>query len=359
MVNSTSGTNNSQQEIPFNEAVKMLVGWTGFFTRKWLLFSLFGILGSAFGLLYSLLTKPIYTAATTFVLEEEKSSGLTSLSGLASVAGLDLGGSSGGIFQGDNILELYRSRKMIQETLLSEVLYDRKQQPLVNLYIKFNSLDKEWANNPELKNLRFPSNYGLDESLHRRSLDSLIGIFVDDINKNYLTVGKPDKKLNIFKAEIKSKNEFFAKVFNDRIVQNVNNFYIETKTKKSLQNVSILQDKTDSVRSVMNKDIYSASLISDATPNLNPTRQVQRNAPIQKSQFSAETNKAIASELVKNLELSKLTLLKETPLIQVVDSPIYPLKVMKVSKLKGAVLGAFTCCFFLFVYLFIVRFLRR
>ena len=35
--------------------------------------------------------------------------------------GLDVGG-SGGLFQGENILELYKSRSMIAKTLLTEII---------------------------------------------------------------------------------------------------------------------------------------------------------------------------------------------------------------------------------------------
>jgi uncharacterized protein involved in exopolysaccharide biosynthesis len=95
----------------------------------------------------------------------------------------------------------------------------------------------------------------------------------------------------------------------------------------------------------MNGAIYNAVAVADATPNANPTRQVQRVAPIQRAQFSAETNKAILAEMMKNLEVSKLALLKETPLIQVIDGPVYPLEKEKFGKLKGLILGGFVLGF--------------
>jgi len=101
----------------------------------------------------------------------------------------------------------------------------------------------------------------------------------------------------------------------------------------------------------MNGAIFSAAAVSDATPNLNPTRQVQRAAPMQRSQFSAETNKAILSELVKNLEMSKISLRKETPLIQVIDKPVYPLAKEAFGKLKGIVMGGLLAGFLIVVIL--------
>ncbi|EOR94020.1 lipopolysaccharide biosynthesis protein [Arcticibacter svalbardensis MN12-7] len=310
---------------------------------KWVTVFVFGVFGGILGFTYAWIKKPIYTATTTFVLEEDKSgsSALGSLAGLASIAGVDLGGGGGGIFQGDNILELYKSRTMIEKTLLTEIDFNGKKQLLVDWYIEFNKLRKVWDKKPGLKELQFSS---LDDSnpnlKSSRLKDSILGVVVKDINKNYLTVAKPDKKLSIINVEVNAPDEVFAKAFNDQIVKNVNDFYVQTKTKKSISNIKILQHKTDSVLRVMNGAIYSGVAIADATPNLNITRQVQRMAPIQRSQFSAETNKAILSELVKNLEMSKMALMKETPLIQVLDQPIFPLEKTELGLLKGIVLGA-------------------
>ncbi|WP_317047858.1 lipopolysaccharide biosynthesis protein [Pedobacter chinensis] len=302
-----------------------------------------GLIGGGVGLAYSYLKKPTYTAITTFVLEDERSSsgGFGSIAGLASIAGIDLGSGGGNIFQGDNIQELYKSRKMIEKTLLTSVAIGNKNQLLIDRYIDFNKMREKWSGKPELQGIRFSTRDTSKKNLNKfsRVQDSIIGVIVTDINKNYLNVVKPDKKLSIIKAEVVSKDEIFAKSFNEQIVKNVNDFYVQTKTKKAKDNVAILQQKTDSVRSVMNGAIYSAALVADATPNLNPTRQVQRTAPIQRSQFSAETNRAILSELVKNLELSKISLRKETPLIQVVDEPVFPLEINRIGKAKGILIG--------------------
>src|SRR5690606_13064297 len=123
--------------------------------------------------------------------------------------------------------------------------------------------------------------------------DSIITRFADAINKDVLSVEKPDKKLSIIQVEVSSPDEVFSKVFNENLVRRVNDFYVETKTKKSTENIAILETKIDSVRSVMEGAIYSAARVSDATPNLNPTKQTQRIAPTQQAQFSAETNKVM------------------------------------------------------------------
>ena len=360
----TEGPSHQKAVMNKEKSLKDLIiairDWLNYFLANWLIILLFIVLGISIGITYAILRKPVYTATTTFVLEDEKTSGgLGSLAGLASIAGFDLGGSGGGLFQGDNIFGLYKSRMMIEQTLLNPIRLNGAPTRLIDRYLDFNNLREKWKVDDQL----FKSTIDMVDTnrnaavrdSHIRLRDSILGVIVNDINKNSLSVIKPDKKLSTIQVDVKSKDEVFAKSFNDELVKNVNEFYIKTKTKKNIQNVNILQYKTDSVRSVMNGAIYSAVAIADATPNLNPTRQIQRTAPAQKAQFSAESNKVVLGELVKNLELSKMSLLKETPLIQVIDSPILPLKNDKLGLVKSAFNGAFVLGIMAILYLAIRR----
>jgi hypothetical protein len=347
-------------EISVKALLITLITWYRYLLTKWLYIIAFGFIGGITGFTYAYLKKPIFTATTNFVLEDgEKSGGLGQYAGLASMVGIDLGTSGGGIFQGDNILELYKSRTMIQKTLLTEVDFKGIKKLLIDHYLDISDSRKNWSESEALKNISFKNESPLKVSKEsfqlKRLRDSVLGSIAEKINKGYLSVSKPDKKLNIINVEVKSNDEFFAKLFNDQIVKNVNDFYVQTKTKKSIENILILQSKTDSVRAVLNGAIYSAAAISDETPNLNPTRQLQRIFPVQKSQITAETNKAVLAELVKNLEMAKISLRKETPLIQVIDYPIFPLTKYKQSKILTAILCSFvfgflTACYFIGTY---------
>ena len=62
-------------------------------------------------------------------------------------------------------------------------------------------------------------------------------------------------------------------------------------------------------------------------------------------------------EIIKNLELSKITLLNKTPIINIIDKPILPLEEDRKSKSLLGILGAFlggflSISFFLFRKLF-------
>ena len=352
--NTKQEINLQDDEISLKELFIKLREWYQYLLSKWVVIFIAGIFGGALGFAYAYSQKPVYTAVCTFVLEEGSTGGgnLGQYAGVASMVGIDLGRGGGGIFQGDNIIELYKSRTMIKKTLLSEVDINGEKQLLIDKYIAFNRLREAWSENADLLNVRFRIKPG---GTFSRVQDSIITTVVNDINMNYLKVSKPDKKLSIIKVEVKSKDESFAKALNDQIVKNVNDFYVQTKTKKSLENVAILQQKTDSVRTEMNGAVYTAVAVSDATPNLNPTRQVQRVVPMQRAQISVETNKTILSELVKNLEMSKMTLRQEMPLIQVIDEPVLPLEMNRLGKLKTLILAGMATAFLMIIFLILKK----
>lgn len=346
---------NSGEKISLKELILKIQEWWKYLFSKWLIIIVFGITGGLIGFFYAYYKKPVYIARTTFVLENgEKVGGLSQYAGLASMVGIDLG-DGGGIFQGENILELYKSRAMVQSALLSEVEIGGKKTLLIDRYIYFNSYRESLNQKKTTKNISFKLRNG---EKFTRIQDSLIGIYVKQINKTILKVGKPDKKLNIIEVSAASKDEIFSKNFNEEIVKKVNDFYIITKTKKSADNLSVLQRQTDSVRNVLNGAIYASIAVADATPNLNPTRQILR-ASVQRSLINQEANKAMLSELVKNLELSKLTYRKELPLIQTIEQPIYPLEKEKVGKLIGLVGGGIIAGLIIVMFLIFRRIISK
>jgi hypothetical protein len=328
--------NSRKDELSIKELVVGIHKWIKFILTKWTVIFIVGVLGGVLGFFYASSKSIIYTAETTFVLEEGNSKGgmLGQLGGIAGLAGINMA-QGGGIFQQENIMELYKSRSMVVRTLLSEHEIDGKNQLLIDRYLDFNGIRSSWKDEPRLANLKFNLK---SESDNLRLRDSVLGDIAKTINSSYLTVSNPDRKLNIIKVEVKSHDEIFAKAFNDQIVSNVNDFYVQTKTKKALENLSVLQYQTDSIRNILNGAIYATAEVSDATPNLNPARQILR-APAEKSRFNAEANKVILSQLLQNLELAKLSLRQETPLIQLINFPVYPLEKSRLSKLKAVLIG--------------------
>jgi hypothetical protein len=331
-----------QDELSVVEVILTLQQWWKFLLLKWTVIVLAGAIGGAVGLVYAILKTPLYDAGYTFVLEEEDSGGLGAASGLASMIGINIGGAGGAnaLFKGDNIFELYRSRRMISKTLLTPVVVKGKEMLVIDRYIDMKGYRDDWKDDTRLSKVSFNGPQANFSMLQ----DSLITLFVDEINEDALAVEKPDKKLGIIKIGFKAEDQFFAKDFVNILVADVNKFYIQTRTKRELANVEKLERQSDSVKSVLYGSISKTAFEQDANPD--PNEALSRLAvPVQKRQVDIQANAAIYAEIRKNLEVARMTLAQETPLIQEVDVPVLPLKKIKPGKLVCLIgfgfLGAF------------------
>ncbi len=333
--------NTSEDEISLKELFLKLKDWYRFLLSKWILILAAGIIGGGIGVGYATKQKAIYTANLSFTLEDEKSGGgLTGAMGIASSLGLDVGG-GGGAFSGANLLELIKSRNIVEKVLLKPINYNGKIQSHAQYYITLNRLSQNWVDFPSLD--KFVFEIDANRTRYNRQQDSVLGDIYASV-LNMISVAQKDKKVSIINIEVKSTDELFSKSLAENLAYEVSNYYIEIKSKKARQNMEILQRQTDSIRAVLNSSIVSVAAAVDNTFGLNPAMQVQKST-ISKKQFDVQANTAILTQLVTNLEMAKVSLRKETPLIQVIDRPILPLKKEKVGKLKSLLLGSFLAGF--------------
>lgn len=341
--------NNDSDEISLKELIEKIKEWVGYLKTQWKIIFMIAFVGAVIGFVYASFQKPTYKAALTFVLEEDKGGGgLSGAMGLASSFGFDLGSSAGGAFSGSNLTELMKSRRMVEKTLLSPIEYKGKQISLADYYIQFNEMNKGWAEKPALKNINFPIN--ADRKNFTLQQDSILNGICQAITKSNLTIAQKDKKVSILSIEVKTENEMFSKAFTETLAKETSEYYVEIKSKKSRMNVDILQHQADSIRAELNSAITGVAAASDNVYNLNPAYNVKRT-PSTRRQIDVQANTAILTQLVAQLELSKVSLRKETPLLQVIDQPILPLEKEKVGRLKSLVLGGFLAGFLTVLYL--------
>jgi uncharacterized protein involved in exopolysaccharide biosynthesis len=344
--------NVAEDEISLKELILKIRDWYRFLLTKWLVIVAAGIIGGTIGLGYAFSQKATYTASLSFVVEDEKQGGggLSSALGLATSLGIDIGGSGGSAFSGANLIDLMKSRNIIEKSLLNPITVNGKSQSFAQYYINFNALNKDWDTKPLLKGIDFAPD--ADRSKFTLQQDSILGNIYTSV-LSMLTIGQKDKKGSIVYIDVKSSDEFFSKAFAENLANEVSSYYVEIKSKKARQNMEILQRQTDSIRAVLNGSIVSVANAVDNTFGLNPAMQVQKTT-ISKKQFDVQANTAILTQLVTNLEMAKVSLRKETPLIQVIDRPILPLKKEKAGKLKSLILGGFLAGFFT-VFVFVVK----
>ena len=322
------------EEISLKDIISNIRVLGHYLVTKWIILLIVTILGGAVGLIYGLSIKPQYKALLTFVLEEEKPGSLGGLGSLAGQFGIDIGGGSGSAFTGENLLALMKSRYIIQKVLM-ESFINGSDSSLADLYIK-QDIDEEWAQSAVLEKISFSRSNG--SKPYGSKKNSYLGTMHSKILSENLKVDRLDKKTSIISIEVRSKSEKFSIYFAERLAEVVSEFYVETKTKKSLENLNILQHQTDSVRRAFNYAISGVAILSDANPNPNMAMQILK-VPSQRKQSDVQINQAILTQLVQNLELAKVTLRRETPLIQIIDKPLLPLAVVARSPILTSFIG--------------------
>lgn len=340
-------------KLTLRDLVLSTKSWISFFLSQWKTLAIAAILGIAAGALVSIFKKPVYHAETTFVLEDPDSGGMGQISGLASLLGINLSSmsSTSGVFQGENIMELYRSDNMLGRTLLSP--FDRERL-LIDRYIAFHQLEDKWSSKVDLSKLDFSK----PRETFTVTQDSVVKEIAKLIREKHLTAEKPNRKLSIIQVTVSSKDELFAKAFNEALVSKVNNFYFETKTKKSAENLSVLQHQADSVRAVLDANLAEIAGLTDRIPYPNALLQTA-TVETRKKQIDVQASSAVFAEITKNLEIAKVNHRNNSPLIQIIDYPILPLKNSRIKLLKGTVIGAFVFVFLAVFWLFISRIYMR
>ncbi len=342
-------------EISLRELLDKAKEWYLYLLSQWKVIVLAVLVGASIGLAYSLTTKPVYTASLSFALEDGKSGdgGLGSALGLASSLGLDLGGgSAGGAFSGSNLNDLFISRRIVEQTLMQPVVYEKDTISIVEMYVRINGWRKAWTDNPKLKGIQFPPL--TKRKYFTRVQDSIMGDIYNNLTKTNLFVGPKDKKASLTSIEFKSDNELFAKTFCEALVDEVSQFYVDTKSQKARINMDILIKQRDSIRAELNGGITSVAVADDNTFMLNPAMNIKKTTSTKK-QIDVQSNSAILTELIKQAELAKVALRKDTPLIQVIDRPILPLPNERFSTTKGILIGGFLFGFLAVVVFFIKK----
>lgn len=327
----------AKEELSLKDVVGKARQWGHYLKTQWIKILVIGIVGGAIGYFNSELKKTEYKAVVRFTIESEQSGGgLSGAMGLASKFGIDVGSGGGGAFTGKNLIELMKSRMLMQKTLLRSVKVDNKDITLANYFIDMMGWRAKWKEKPGTTDIDFRPNMNMDSLTIEQN--SILGSIYSALHGGILKIEQKDPETSIINIEVTSRDEKFSKYLADIITEEISAFYIETKTKKSTANVLILQRQVDSLKSELNQSLSDVASSIDNTFNLNPALNIKK-VPSSRRQIDVQGNGAIYTELVKNLEIAKMTLRNETPLIQVVDRPILPLSPLVSNPWRSFMVG--------------------
>lgn len=309
-------------------------------------------LGAVLGLTYVTI-KPIkYTARSSFVVEDSKSLGGSGLMGaISGQLGPELLGALGGsnLLSGENIIELAKSRSLLRKTFLTS--YDGSEMSLADRYATSLKLKEDWLDS---RKVGVKVDFSLTKKPYSRLEDSLLNTLIDRVIKKDIEVFKPDRRLSLFEINITMRDEQLASLFCKRLLSMTSDLYINAKTKRIKGNISRLQHLADSLQRYANQRVRTTAQSNFKMLDLNPQYYDQEAESTINSREESLSG-MIYAEVLKNLEISKASLLQETPTIQLVDTPETPLPSNLIEWYEGLIyglLGGLFASVFLLVFLF-------
>lgn len=166
-------------------------------------------------------------------------------------------------------------------------------------------------------------------------------------NSKILSVVRKDKKTSIVDIDFTSSDELFSKLFVETLMDQTYRFYKETKTSQSRSNVQMMQHTADSIKALYENALYKGAGYSSL--NINAALQYAA-VPRIKQEQSAQLYGTVYAEVLKNLETLKLDMARVTPMVQMIDTPRLPLKMEKLRKLKGLIVGGLLGGFFIVMF---------
>lgn len=353
--------NSDSNEITLAELITIFKHWWNYLKFKWILFVFFAFLGGISGYFYASMDKLKYNAKLTFIVEEGKSSS-NNLGGLASLAGqfgVDVGGSGGGgVLSGENILVYLKSESLAREVLLSRI-DSNTNNSIADFYSEVYNLKNSWTKNVNIGAVSFP--VFTPKKVYSRLQDSLIKKITTAILASQFFVSKTDKKASFIEVNVTMQNEYLAKVYCEKIVEVAVSRYINIKTERQKKTVEKLEFRADSIANLLSRKTYSSASIQtiNSTIDLNPLYRTGQAVTLETTTRDKSMLSAIFTSVVQNLEMAKFTLSQETPVIQIVDSPIFPLNKQVTSKSKTAIIFSLSFCSILLFLLVFVRIYQK
>lgn len=286
--------------------------------KRWYWYLFFGAIFYFLAYQYLKTKSPTYTAKISFMTTADQGGGA---SALAQIAGqLGLGGGGGGTLKSEKVLELLISKRIVYNTLLKKETINGKEDLLFNHYLDIFKVRENAADS--LQNFKFTAK-SIDKFSYAEN--SFASQIYNDIVLNFLQTNAPQS--GIMTAYCKTSSEVFSKVFLSMLVETLADFYIRKSAEQQRRVYNIINERVDSIyNALINAEYAIANWIDDNNVRARSgTLPGESRMKMERLESTAEVLGAMYEEAVKNREIAHLSLLNNTPVLQVIDYPAIPL----------------------------------
>lgn len=328
-------------EITLKELIeKLLEFWRELWAKKWWIIALTIPIMAYFGY-RAQKAEVTYTAQLTYLLNDGSGGG-GALGGILGSFGLGKGGK----VNLDRIVELSRSRNIIQKVLFTSVELDTfpgKTDFIANHLIQLYELDKEWTNKKkDWTGFRFTSDSvaSFDKDA-LGALKMLYGKVVGGKNvKNPVFSNGFNEDTGILTISSTTVDEELSILFSNLVYQELKKYYTESSTKGNQNTFEFVESKTDSVFALLRNKEFQLSKFNDSHRNLTDPNLLTQKRLLETEILKLKT---MYAEATKNRELADFSLASGKPDIAIIDEPLPPIEPNAMSLLmeliKGGLLG--------------------
>jgi uncharacterized protein involved in exopolysaccharide biosynthesis len=306
--------------------------------RFWYIPLIFACLGAAYQFYKYSSVSPVYPARITFSVDEDEGGGTT---GLSSVLGqFGLGGVRPTRYNLDKILELSKSRRVVQQTLFTKITIDGNNDYIANHILRIYelySLDKK--SDKDVASFSFT--HDSLPAFNRRENEALLMIYNFIIGppnkpKESLLAADYNKDTNIMSLSATTKDETLSLELSRTMFESLSSYYVNKAIEKQLKTFTIVSAKRDSLLGVLKSLEYQLANFKDTHRSVPMRTDMISELRLQR-ELAAVT--AMYAEVLKNTEIADFALRNKTPFIQVIDSPIPPIAPEKASLLRKILIG--------------------
>ena len=328
-------------EITLKELIeKLLEFWRELWSKKWWIILITLPFLVYFG--YKAKTTVVtYTAVLTYTLNDGAGAG----GGLSSILG-SFGLGKGGKINLDRIVELSKSRNIIQKVLFTKVPLDTLGDTpdyIANHLVTLYELDKVWTNDKkDWTGFHFSSDsIKLFNDDELSALKKMYGKVVGGKNvKDPIFSNGFNEDTGILSMTSNTVDEELSIIICNEVYKQLKSYYELSSTKGGQSTFDFVEAKKDSILNLLKSKKYELAKFEDSHRGLtDPTMLVQR------SMIETEIQKLtlMYGEVTKNYEIADFSLETSIPDISIIDEPLPPLEPNVMSLLieliKGGLLG--------------------
>ena len=327
-----------EDEISLDDFLRGIKYWLLKVTKNWVLFLVLISTCIAGLLLWRTTQKPTYNAQLTLMLSDDGASSLSGLSGVLGQFGLPV---SSGKYNIDKLIEISRSRRIVESVLNKEIVVANQSDKIANHIINFYELAEVWESDAHTqKDIIITDDSSMDA--YNYIIKNLYHLVVGHNGSDGLLSTDYGRDHYIMTFEFNSISEELSIAFLKEHFNALRSFYIEKSIEKQKKTFDIVKSKKDSISRALRQTEREIAIEKDKNSQAFRSSSSTKLSDLSTQSLILKTAYAKAEE---NLAIADLALQDRSPLIQIIDAPMSPIRPNEPSLFRlvflGLILGLF------------------